>query len=748
MKRKHKVAIVTGSRAEYGLLRRLMGLIKEDKMMELQLLVTGGHLSGAFGQTSREIEKDGFKINAKIPLEDTGDGFLPVARSVGFLTTKFSEILDRLRPDLLVVLGDRYEIFAAAQAAFLLKIPIAHIIGGDTTEGAFDESLRHAITKMAHLHFVTHDAAANRLLQLGEDERYIYNFGSPAIDEIHGMRRMSRRALEKELKFKFQTKNLLVTFHPETLSEDPLGQLKELLSALSEIGEDVGLIFTKANADPKGRAINRMIETYVKSRPHARVYASLGTHLYLNTLSQVDAVVGNSSSGVYEAPSFKIPTVNIGDRQKGRFLSSSVISCPARKDAILKAIQQAFDMDYSQVTNPYGRGDASIRIYRKIKSIEEPKRLLMKHFYTHAIIPRPGKVFVIAEAGVNHNGSLKLAKQLVDAAVEAGADAVKFQSFKADRLAVKSAEKAVYQKSSTGSNESQWSMLRKLELDEKSHQELRLYCQKRKIEFLSTPFDEESLNFLVRHVGIKKIKVASGEITNAPLLLKMAKTGLPLIISTGMTYLDEIEQALSVIAFGRLYSQREPQSHALFQEAFDSQKGKEILREKVTLLHCTSEYPAPYHDANLLAMDTLFQKFHLPVGLSDHTPGIAVAIAAAARGACIIEKHLTLDKTMPGPDHQSSLEPSSFKELVFSLRALEQAWGSGQKIPAASEIKNIPIVRKALVAQKHIQKGDRFTNSNLTAKRVKEGTPPIYYWDLLGKTAVKNYRPDEVVHCE
>lgn len=725
-----------------------MSLIKQDKSLQLQTFVTGSHLSRSFGLTFREIEKDGFKITAKIPLR-VGENSLTVARTVGLTTKKFAEVLNQHRPDLLVILGDRYEIFVAAQAAFFLKIPIVHIVGGDSTEGAFDESLRHAITKMAQLHFVTHDAAANRLLQLGEDVRYIYNFGSPAIDEIHAMQQLGRKELEEKLQFKFQTKNLLVTFHPATLeSEDPIQQLKELLSALDEIGPSMGLIFTKSNADPKGQAINKMISSYVKKRPHAQAYASLGTHLYLNTLSQMDAIVGNSSSGIYEAPSFKIPTVNIGDRQKGRFLPSSVISCSAQKEAIANAIREAFVLDCSQVINPYGRGDASSRIFQKIKNIKEPGNLLMKHFYTRTVTQKPSKVFVIAEAGVNHNGSLEVAKQLVDAAVDADADAVKFQSFKADRLTVRDTEKAAYQKLSTNSQESQWEMIKKLELDEKSQQELSEYCQKRKIEFLSTPFDEESLKFLVHQIGIKKIKVASGEITNAPLLLQMARTDLPLIISTGMTHLDEIEQALAVVAFGYLYTEQEPKSHASFQSAFDSQEGKEILRQKVSLLHCTSEYPAPYQDANLLAIDTLFQKFQLPVGLSDHTPGIAVAIAAVARGAVIIEKHLTLDRTTAGPDHQASLEPKTFKELVDSLRALESAWGSGQKIPAASEIKNIPIVRKVLVAQKRIEKGDRFTNSNLTAKRFKEGIPPIHYWEFLGKTATKNYQPDEVVHYE
>ncbi len=746
--KKRKIAVVTGSRAEYGLLRGLMHLIKKDSSLELQTLVTGSHLSARFGQTFRDIQKDGFKIIAQIPLKEKGDNSLSVVKSVGSLTERFAGVLNRLHPDLLVVLGDRYEIFAAAQAAFLLKISIAHIAGGDSTEGAFDESLRHAISKMAQFHFVTHDEAARRLLQLGENPRHIYNFGSPALDEIKTMKRLSAHELEKELQFKFQDKNFLVTFHPATLEmKEPTQQLKELLAALDVFESKVGLIFTQSNADPKGQAFNKMIQAYAKKHPHAKVYASLGTHLYLNTLSHVDAVIGNSSSGIYEAPSFKIPTVNIGDRQKGRLFPESVISCPAQKNSIVSAIREALAKDCPRVVNPYGNGNASFRIYRKIKNMKAPKNLLMKHFYLHPVTPKPSNVFVIAEAGVNHNGSLKLAKELVDAAVDSGANAVKFQSFKTERLTVKGTEKAAYQKLSTGSDESQWEMIKKLELDEPSQKALWSYCQKRKIEFLSTPFDEESLNFLVRQIGIKKIKVASGEITNAPLLLKMARTGLPLIVSTGMTHLDDIEKALGVIAYGSLHSEA-PKSQDLFQEAFDSEQGKEILRQKITLLHCTSEYPAPYQDANLLAMDTLFQRFNLPVGLSDHTAGIAVSIAAAARGACVIEKHLTLDQTMSGPDHQASLEPSELKELVTSLRHLELAWGHGQKIPASSELKNIPIVRKVLVAQKRIQKGERFTDSNLAAKRYKEGTSPIYYWDVLGKTAQKNYEPDEIVVCD
>lgn len=351
--------------------------------------------------------------------------------------------------------------------------------------------------------------------------------------------------------------------------------------------------------------------------------------------------------------------------------------------------------------------------------------------------------YIIAEVGVNHNGSLELAKQLIDVAVEAGVDAVKFQTFKADKLVSKKAPKAEYQSKSTDPEESQYSMLKKLELDDEAHQYLIDYCSERNIEFLSTPFDLDSVDLLVDKYRLDTIKVSSGDLTNAPLLLKIARTGKSMILSTGMSSLIEIEQALGVVAFGYLgYDNPSLQG---FKEAFYSKEGRQLLKEKVTILHCTTEYPTPFEDVNLRVMDTLKQAFGLEVGFSDHTPGIAVPIAAVARGAVLIEKHFTLDKTLPGPDHKASLEPEELKMMVSSIRQVEKSVGSSIKVPVESEVKNISVARKSILASKQILLGDEFTEGNLTVKRPGNGVEPIKYWDLLGKKATRNYDAEELI---
>jgi N-acetylneuraminate synthase len=351
------------------------------------------------------------------------------------------------------------------------------------------------------------------------------------------------------------------------------------------------------------------------------------------------------------------------------------------------------------------------------------------------------RVFIIAEAGVNHNGSLALALQLVDAAAAAGADAVKFQTFKSKNLVTAAAPKADYQSQMTGDRESQLQMLRKLELSPHDHDALIERCGERGIEFISTPFDSESLELLVK-IGVKRIKIPSGELTNSPLLHQAARSGLPVILSTGMATLDEVRSALAVLAHGYLPDSGPPQP-AAFAAALV--RHGQVLADKVTILHCTTEYPAPFSETNLRAMDTLATAFELPVGLSDHTPGIAVAIAAAARGAAVLEKHLTLDRTAPGPDHHASLDPDEFRQLAQSVRQVELALGSPLKQPTQSELKNIAIVRKSLVANAPIRAGERFTKDNLTAKRPGGGIPPLHYWDLLDRPAGRDYLPDQQI---
>jgi len=330
------------------------------------------------------------------------------------------------------------------------------------------------------------------------------------------------------------------------------------------------------------------------------------------------------------------------------------------------------------------------------------------------------RVFIIAEAGVNHNGSLNLAKKLVDAAADAGADAVKFQTFKAHKLVAKSAPKAEYQKNATNEDISQYEMLKKLELTDEQHFELISYCKTRNILFLSTPFDLDSIQ-LLSGLGLAYFKIPSGEITNFPYLKAIAKLNKKVILSTGMANLGEIEAALNVLT---LY-------------------GTE--KENITVLHANTEYPTPMEDVNLKAMLTIKKAFDVPVGYSDHTLGIEIDIAAAALGARVIEKHFTLDNTMEGPDHKASLEPAQLQEMVIAIRNIEVALGDGIKRASASEKKNKVVARKSIVAARAIQKGEEFTVDNLTVKRPGNGISPMKWDSLMGKIAKKNYELDELI---
>lgn len=376
------ICVVTGSRAEYGLLYWLMKGIQEDPDLELQVIATGMHLSPEFGLTYKVIEQDGFVIDATVEMLLSSDTPVGIAKSVGLGVIGFADALSRLRPDVLVLLGDRFEILAAAQAALVARIPIAHIAGGDTTEGAFDEAIRHSITKMSHLHFVTNQDALVRVRQLGEDPEHIHLVGNPGLDHIKRLTLLDRATLEKELEFQFRKKNLLVTFHPVTLDDQPAGdQFKVLLQALGSLGPEVGIVFTKPNSDTDGRVLIGMIDAFLAKHPNAKAYTSLGQLRYLSVMAQVDAVVGNSSSGLYEAPSFKVPTVNIGSRQKGRLQAASVLNCPIEAQAISQTINKAFDLDCSGVMNPYGDGESSARIIAMLKNICAPRQLLQKHFF-------------------------------------------------------------------------------------------------------------------------------------------------------------------------------------------------------------------------------------------------------------------------------------------------------------------------------------------------------------------------------
>lgn len=355
------------------------------------------------------------------------------------------------------------------------------------------------------------------------------------------------------------------------------------------------------------------------------------------------------------------------------------------------------------------------------------------------------KVCVIAEAGVNHNGSEELAFELVDAAHKAGADIVKFQTFKAKELTTSSAKQADYQKVNSKKEESQLAMLSRLELGYDVHHRLIKRCSELGIEFLSTAFDSESLSFLANDLQLKKLKIPSGEITNAPLVLEHARTGCDLLVSSGMATLAELESVLGVIAFGYTASVSENPSIEGFQRAYSSSEGRRALEEKVTLLHCTTEYPAPLEEINLRAIDTMASAFKLPVGYSDHSEGIIVPIAAVARGVTLIEKHFTLDKSMDGPDHKASLDPTELHDMVSSIRSVEIMLGNGVKGPFPSELKNKAIARKSLIAKENISKGDVFTERNIGVKRPEAGMSPYKYWSLLGSVAEEDFNEGDIL---
>jgi UDP-hydrolysing UDP-N-acetyl-D-glucosamine 2-epimerase len=380
---RRRICIVTGSRAEYGLLYWVLHDLRAAPEVDLQLVVTGMHLAPEFGLTVREIESDGFAIARRVDMLLAGDTPAATAKSIGLGVIGLSDALGSLEPDIVVVLGDRFEMLAVAQVCLVHNLPLAHIAGGDTTEGAFDEAIRHVITKMAHLHLVTNELSAQRVRQLGEDPRRVHVVGSPGLDHLRRGRLLARAELEAALGAPLAQRNLLVTFHPATL--DPGAgeqQCGELLAALDTLDPETAVWFTRPNADTGGRAIAAQLDQWAAVRPQrARVYASLGQQRYLSLMAQADAVVGNSSSGLYEAPSFGVPTVDVGDRQRGRLAAASVIRCAPQRQAIRAAIDQALALDCREVVNPYGDGASAARIVALLLGLPPAADLLKKSFH-------------------------------------------------------------------------------------------------------------------------------------------------------------------------------------------------------------------------------------------------------------------------------------------------------------------------------------------------------------------------------
>ncbi len=373
--RKRKICVVTGTRAEYGLLYCLLKEIENDSDLELQLIVTGMHLSPEFGLTYKEIEKD-FKITKKIEIVLSSDTPIGVSKSIGLGLISFAEVYEELKPDILLILGDRYEVLSAAIAAMVSRIPIAHISGGELTFGVIDDSIRHAITKMSHIHFVATEEYKNRVIQLGENEEYVFIVGEIGLDNIFNLELLSKEEFEKTINLKLNKKNILFTYHPTTLDtpdkiEEDIDNILKFLETL----EDTNIVFTKSNSDVGGRIINHKIDNFVAKHPKNTVaFSSLGRLIYLSALKYVDAVVGNSSSGIVESPSFKIGTINIGNRQSGRVMAESVINCSAIHDSLRSAFNKLYSKEFQQmlekVVNPYYKGGASLKIKNILKTIQ------------------------------------------------------------------------------------------------------------------------------------------------------------------------------------------------------------------------------------------------------------------------------------------------------------------------------------------------------------------------------------------
>lgn len=378
-----KICVVTGTRAEYGLLYWVLKELQSDSNIKLQLVVTGMHLSPEFGLTYKEIQKD-FKIDKKVEMLLSSDTPIGISKAMGLAQIGFAEVFDELKPDILLILGDRYEILSVASAAMIARIPIAHIHGGETTEGIIDEAIRHSLTKMSHIHFATTAQYRKRIIQLGEHPSRVFNVGGVGIENINRLKLLDKDEFEKSINFKLNKKNILVTYHPNTLENNTSStQFNEILQALDELKE-TNIIFTKSNSDTYGRIINQMIDEYVASHKNSVAFTSLGQLRYLSALKHVDIVLGNSSSGIAEAPSFKISTINIGDRQKGRIMADSIINCDPNKEQILQAIYKVYSDDFQRllkdVKNPYDNGNTSKKIVEILKNISLDN-ILKKEFY-------------------------------------------------------------------------------------------------------------------------------------------------------------------------------------------------------------------------------------------------------------------------------------------------------------------------------------------------------------------------------
>lgn len=379
--KKRKISIFTANRAEYGIIKPLIKLLSDDKKIDFSLIVSGSHLTNTFGYTADEIKKDKFKIDYKIENTIDNDSSISISKSYGILILSLAEALNKLKPDLFILLGDRYETSAAATTALIAKIPIAHLQGGEITEAAIDDQFRHSITKMSHYHFCFAEKYRKRVIQMGENPKNVKNYGALNVDSSLKTKKLSKNNLEKKLKFKLDKKNIMVTFHPETLTKTKsIEQIKILLNCLQKL-KNCNIVFTKTNPDMDGRIINKLIDEFVKNNLNtSKAFVSLGHEIYINCLRHFDLVIGNSSSGIIETPLYKIPTVNLGERQTGRIISKNIINCPIKKiqidKSIAKGLSKSFRKKIQNMKNPFYKKNTAKNIYKFLKNCEIPKNTI------------------------------------------------------------------------------------------------------------------------------------------------------------------------------------------------------------------------------------------------------------------------------------------------------------------------------------------------------------------------------------
>ncbi|VVC01255.1 UDP-N-acetylglucosamine 2-epimerase [uncultured archaeon] len=723
-----KIAFFSGGRWEYGLLKPVMQKVRDDGGMKLLLIAGGAHSAGKFGGTIDYIRQDGFAVDYTVQTVQQKDDRVHLAYAMAAAMREAAEILQKEKPDCIVLLGDRSELFAVAAAALTVGVPIVHLHGGEVTGGGLDEYFRHSISKMASVHLAATELAGRRLLRMGERPERVHVTGSIGFESAGKIAKNKEGAspLLAKLKLNDFTPFALVVHHPlSTSPELACGELEEIVRGVLAAG--LNALILAPNSDPGHERLLASVDKMQKAQKNrVRFIPSLKQEEYFLALGESKAMVGNSSSGIIEAAALGVPFVNVAGRQEGRERGAN--AADAKADAaditakIKRVLSAEFRKEMESGKNPYDIAGSAQAAYEILRATDFGAMHGPKKFYDGAKdgsliaigqreIGNGRPCFIIAEAGVNHNGKLPLALRMVDAAKKAGADAIKFQTFNVAALASETAQMADYQIKNTGKKRKQADMLRELELDAAEFGRIKEHCDKAGILFLSTPFDGPSVDLLAG-LRMAAYKVASGEITNLPLLARIAGEKKPVILSSGMADMGEVEAA---VRFLRMHG-----------------------CSQLAVLQCTSSYPAPADSLNLRVMRTLRERFGIPAGFSDHSVGILAPTLAVAMGANIIEKHFTLDKKMKGPDHAASLEPDELAEMVRQIRLAEKMMGNAEKKMQGIEASTRAAARKGIFAAHGLHKGTILREADLTTKRPMSGVPAERFFEVVGRRLARD----------